>query len=99
MDSALRTTVIATSHVVSVSSSTRHGNVFVVQCEFHTSAFADLFNHLNGTMFTRWFLDDYIGGSTGLGHPDIDGFFFDVRKRAHQPIPGCIVGGTELQHC
>jgi hypothetical protein len=47
-----------------------------VPCGFY------LFNHRNGTMFRRWFLDEYIGGATGLGHPSIDGFFFDVRARA-----------------
>ena len=37
-----------------------------------------LFNHLNGSQFTSWFLNEYIGSnSTGLGNPAVSGFFFD----------------------
>ena len=53
-----------------------------------------LFNHLNGTMFRQWFLDEYLGGPTGLGHPDIDGFFMDDYWCWDDGTPGqCVFGG------
>jgi hypothetical protein len=37
-----------------------------------------IFDHRNGTMLTKWLLEEYMGSNvTGLGNPNIDGFFID----------------------
>ncbi len=36
-----------------------------------------LFDHRNGSMLTKWLLEEYIGGPTGIDSPLVDGFFID----------------------
>ena len=49
-------------------------------------------------MFTRWFVDEYVGGRTGLAHPSIDGFFFDDFWCWDDGAPGqCMFGGVNPQ--
>ena len=34
-----------------------------------------LWNHANGSMLRDWLVNEYVGGASGLGSPDIDGVF------------------------
>jgi hypothetical protein len=36
-----------------------------------------LWNHANGTMLRQWLINEHILGPTGLGNPNIDGFYID----------------------
>lgn len=37
-----------------------------------------IFDHRNGSMLTKWLLEEYLGSNvTGLSNPNIDGFFLD----------------------
>jgi hypothetical protein len=35
-----------------------------------------VFDHRNASL-RKWLLDEYIGGKTGMGHPDVSGMFLD----------------------
>ena len=35
-----------------------------------------MFDHRNASL-RKWLLDEYIGGKTGMGHPDVSGMFLD----------------------
>ena len=32
-------------------------------------------------MFSEWFVNEYVGGETGLAHPSVHGFFFVSSER------------------
>ena len=32
-------------------------------------------------MFSDWFVNEYVGGETGLAHPSVHGFFFVSSER------------------
>ena len=37
-----------------------------------------IFDHRNGSMLTKWLVEEYMGSAvTGLGNPNVDGFFID----------------------
>ena len=45
-----------------------------------------IFDHRNGSQLTTWLTDSYIGGKKyGLGNPNVDGFFLDVRTPPTRP--------------
>ena len=44
------------------------------------------FDHRNGSMLTKWLVEEYMGNNlTGLGNPNIDGFFIDDLWKANGP--------------
>lgn len=66
-----------------------------------------IWSHTNGSDFQSWFISEHIMGPTGLGNPNISGFYFDDGWSDHGPDPsdpwcsGSPIGGpTETDpHC
>eukprot|EP00035_Acanthoeca_spectabilis_P011791 m.208344 g.208344 ORF g.208344 m.208344 type:complete len:364 (+) comp15448_c0_seq22:435-1526(+) len=52
-----------------------------------------VFDHRNGSALTTWILDEYFGGSSGLGNPNIDGFMIDDQWLPQHGRNGSIPGG------
>ena len=36
-----------------------------------------VYDHRNGSMLTKWLIDEYVGGPFGTGSPHVDGVFLD----------------------
>eukprot|EP00039_Didymoeca_costata_P002169 m.57998 g.57998 ORF g.57998 m.57998 type:complete len:517 (-) comp11147_c0_seq1:29-1579(-) len=61
-----------------------------------------LWDHRNGSMLTKWFTEEYIGGSTyGLGNENVDGFYLDdhwTDRPSEENYP-CSTRGTGAGKC
>jgi len=52
-----------------------------------------LFDHRNGTQLREWLMANYIGGMTGVDHPDVFGIFVDDDWYVGLPAQRQSIGG------